>query len=369
MQFSYNQVRIESLGYTLPETTVSSGGIEQHLEPLYQRLKLPAGRLELMTGIANRRFWPAGTAISDISRSSCQLALQAAGVDPSRVGLLVHGSVCRDHLEPATACRVHRGCGLPDACQIYDVSNACLGILNGMIQAANMIELGQIEYALVVGSENGRGLVDATIQELNQNRNLNRKTIKNSIASLTIGSASCAVLLSGRGGAGGARLVGGAAAANTRYNDLCRSLGDRAGGEMQPLMETDSEALMLQGIETGRQTFQRFLEQTGWHRSAVGQTICHQVGSAHRKLMLEAIGMDSGRDFVTYPDLGNTGSAALPVTLARAVEANHLVADDAVGLLGIGSGINCLMLGLEYAPIACRGRETDCFESLEPATG
>ena len=237
----FEHVCIESFGYTLPQTIATSEQLESRLEPLYSRLKLPAGRLELMTGIRERRFWPEGTRVGDVSVVSCQSALQAAGLDAARVGLLVHGSVCRDHLEPATACRVHHHVGLPPECLIYDVSNACLGIINGMLQAASLIELGQIEAALIVGSENGRGLVDTTIDALNRDESLTRKSIKSSIASLTIGSASCAVLLTHRSISNTqTHLTHAAARANTQYHDLCQSLSDQAGGGMQPLMETDS---------------------------------------------------------------------------------------------------------------------------------
>ncbi len=368
MHFLYQNVCLESLGYTLPETVVTSTDLEHRLQPLYERLRLPQGRLELMTGIGERRFWPGGTAVSDISVGSCRAALQAADVDPAQIGLLVHGSVCRDHLEPATACRVHHLTGLVPNCQVYDVSNACLGILNGLIQAANMIELGQTTHALVVGSENGRGLMESTIAELNRNQRLTRKTIKNSIASLTIGSASCAVLLAHRTVSHSqAGLIGGVASANTRFHELCRSLGDQAGGGMSPLMDTDSETLMLHGIETGRITFEQFLERLQWHREEVAQTVCHQVGATHRKLMLESIGLDVANDFVTFPWLGNTGSAALPVTLARAFEQQPLAAGQRLALLGIGSGINCLILGIETGNVPCLGRECDDVAELRPA--
>jgi 3-oxoacyl-[acyl-carrier-protein] synthase-3 len=362
MVFSYQQVCIESLGYTLPASSVSSAEIEEQLTPLYQRLKLPFGRLALMTGIESRRFWPVGTAISDISISSCNRALAAANFDRTRIGLLVHGSVCRDHLEPATACRVHHRTGLPASCQVYDVSNACLGILNGMLQAANMIELGQIEAALVVGSENGRGLVESTMKQLNRNEWLTRKTIKNSIASLTIGSASCAVLLTHASiSQSKSHLIGGTVTANTQFSDLCQSLSDQAGDGMAPLMETDSGTLMMEGIETGRKTFDRFLDQFQWRRDNIAQTVCHQVGSVHRRLMLESIAIDPGRDFSTFPWLGNTGSAALPVTFAKNIEENRLSPGDQVALLGIGSGINCIVLGTTMGATPCFGTECDQF--------
>jgi 3-oxoacyl-[acyl-carrier-protein] synthase-3 len=157
----YEDVCIESLGYVLPEEIVTSDDIERRLAPLYRRLKLPEGRLELMSGIRERRLWPRGMRPSEKSIESGRKALEAAGIEPNQIGCLVHGSVCRDYLEPATACRVHDGLGLPADCLVYDVSNACLGLLNGMVQVANMIELGQIRAGLVVGTEDCLALLES----------------------------------------------------------------------------------------------------------------------------------------------------------------------------------------------------------------
>src|SRR5207302_6848509 len=101
------------------------------------------------------------------SIDSGRKSIEAAGIDPAEIGCLIHGSVCRDQLEPATACRVHDALGLPEECVVYDVSNACLGLLNGIAQVANMIELGQIRAGLVVGTEDSRALLESTIDALN----------------------------------------------------------------------------------------------------------------------------------------------------------------------------------------------------------
>ena len=249
----YSKVCLESFGYVLPDEIVSSDELEDQLEPLYSRLRLPKGRLELMSGIRQRRFWPVGMLPSETSLESAQLALEAADLDPTNVGALVHGSVCRDYLEPATACSVHHGLGLPAACVIYDTSNACLGMLNGILQIANMIELEQITAGLVVGTESSRQLVETTIASLNQNKSLTRQTIKPAFASLTIGSASCAILLvHERLSQTGNHLCGTTVLANTSYHNLCQSDQDEAvGSGMQPLMATDAEQLMAAGIQTG----------------------------------------------------------------------------------------------------------------------
>jgi 3-oxoacyl-[acyl-carrier-protein] synthase III len=117
---------------------------------------------------------------------------------------------------------------------------------------------------------------------------------------------------------------------------------------MQPLMETDSEALMREGIATGVSTFQHFLSETGWTHDDLSKTFCHQVGAAHRKMMLESLGLDPLRDFATLEWLGNTGSVALPVTMAIGLERGQVSKGDHVGMLGIGSGINCLMLAVDW---------------------
>jgi 3-oxoacyl-[acyl-carrier-protein] synthase-3 len=212
-----------------------------------------------------------------------------------------------------------------------------------------MIELGQIESALIVGSEGGRQLVETTINALNSDHSLTRKSIKDAVASLTIGSASCAILLSQIDKSRSQnQLVGGAVIANTQWNHLCQSDHDQAGANFQPLMSTDSNELLLQGVQTGVTTFEKFLTSTQWQRSDIDRTVCHQVGVAHQKLMLESLRLPLDRDFATYPILGNTGSAALPISLALAAETGFIPAGARVGLLGIGSGINSIMLGCQW---------------------
>jgi 3-oxoacyl-[acyl-carrier-protein] synthase-3 len=339
----YRRVCLEALGYTLPDEVVTSAELEQRLEPAYHRLRLPEGRLELMSGIRERRFFPPGTLPSSVSLASAEKALQASGIDRQCIGALVHGSVCRDHLEPATACAVHHGLQLPEECLVYDVSNACLGMLTGLVQVANMIELGQIRAGLVVGTECGRQLVENTVRRLNEDHSLSRQDVKLLVASLTIGSGSVALVVCDEDlTTTNNHLTTATALAHTDHHQLCRSEG------LDEFMHTDSEQLMNEGVATGAETFSRFLTESGWQRDEIDKTACHQVGVAHRKLMFEAFGLDPRIDFPTLPRLGNTGAAALPLTLALALEAKHIVPDDRVALLGIGSGINCQMIAVHW---------------------
>lgn len=346
---NYQHVCIESYGVTLPSEVLTSSELEARLAPLYRRLRLPEGRLELMTGIRQRRLWKPGTLPSTKSVQSGRHALDVADFDPHRIGALIHASVCRDHLEPATACRVHHELGLSPQCLIYDVSNACLGLLNAMVQVANMIELGQIEAGLVVGTEGSRQLVETTIELLNRDASLTRRDVKLAVASLTIGSGSAAILLTHRSISNtDNRLLSATVRTNTDFHRLCHSGQDEAGQAMQPWMQTDAEQLMHEGIKTGQETFAQFLNDSGWRRDDVDRTFCHQVGAAHRKLMLEALGLQADRDFATLHWLGNTGSVAVPITMAIALDQDFVLPGNNIGMLGIGSGINCLMLGANW---------------------
>lgn len=358
----FERVRLVSIGHVIPPLEITSDWIEEQLAEVYARLKLPNGRLEGMSGIRARRLWHEGTRLSDCSAASCRLALQAAGMNAADVGCLIHASVCREYLEPATACRVHHLVGLPSDAWIYDVSNACLGVMNGAAQIAMMIEAGQIRAGLVVGTEDSRGLMHATLTQLQTDERLTRQSIKPAFASLTIGSGSCAWLLADdafleeRGIRAGAALRSAVAVARTEFHGLCQSDTDQAGSGMQPTMNTDSELLLEAGLETGAQTFEKLLNELNWQRDAFAATVCHQVGGAHRRRMIERLGLSLERDFATFSDLGNTGSVALPTALARAVEAGFLPAQGRCGLLGIGSGVNSLMIGLELGPETIRVR-------------
>ena len=339
----FQNVCIEALAVAMPEEIWTSQYIEQRLSPLYDRLKLPAGRLELMSGIRERRMWPEGTRPSDASAAAGKAVLAQSNFAAKDVELFIHAAVSRDMLEPATASFAHRKIGLPGSAQIFDVSNACLGFLNALTVAGGLIESGQIKCAMVVSGENGRPLVEQTLRTLVESP-LSRNEIKPYFANLTIGSGAVGAIVCHRSLVTGPahRLLGGVGRAATQHSDLCQ--GDTHGAESLA-MQTDSEQLLVAGVALAQETWRDFTVEQG---TAFDRFICHQVGSAHRRKLYETLGLDLAHDFSTFETFGNTGSVALPATLAAAVSAGAIQTGDRVALLGIGSGLNCLMLALEW---------------------
>lgn len=347
----FKNVYIEALACHLPDNIVTSDDIEKRLAPVYDRLKLPYGRLEMMTGIKERRFWNPGTSPSEVSSIAGKLAIVNSGINQEDIGCLINASVCRDFLEPATAALVHHNLGLPKNTLVYDISNACLGVLNGMINIANMIELGQIQAGLVVAGENGGPLVDSTIESLLNNPSLTRSEIKASFASLTIASAAVGVVLVHKDLTQNKhRLLGGYSQAASQFNNLCRGSDDSKAqiDNWLPLMKTDAETMMREGCGLAGQTWDHTKNILEWVNDDVNHVFCHQVGHGHRKLLYETLSLELEKDFSTLEYLGNTGAASLPSTLALGAEKGLLESGDRIALLGIGSGLNSLMLGVEW---------------------
>jgi 3-oxoacyl-[acyl-carrier-protein] synthase-3 len=158
--------------------------------------------------------------------------------------------------------------------------------------------------------------------------------------------------------------LGGVACARTDHYQLCQGNVAEVGRQLGPLMWTDSEALMRQGVQAARATYTEFLAAMGWDPEAIDKIFCHQVGRAHRKLLLDTLGIDRGIDYSTLEFLGNTGSVALPITAAMGIENGHLRPNDRVAMLGIGSGINVLMLGVDWQRSPLEGYSFP--SSLEP---
>lgn len=339
----FQHLRLHSYAYEEPEIFMTSDEMEEKLAPLYERAKLPAGRLELQTGIKRRGFWPKGTRPSTIASKAAEKILKR--FPREQIDLLLHASVCRDFLEPATAAQVHHNLKLSPHCMISDLSNACLGVLSSILMAGQMIERGVIKTALIVSGENAGPLIEETLSHLLNDPKMDRKRIKPYMASLTIGSAAVAFLITHSSLAPDSpKILGGTTLTDSSAVELCQGDGSTNG----LMMETDSEALLKAGVKLAQDNWTKAREVLGWKNEMVDKIIPHQVGTAHRLAMLTELGLPLDRDFQTFEQFGNTGSAALPLTLIKASEANFFKPNDKIALLGIGSGLTSTMLGMEW---------------------
>jgi len=347
----YKKVCVESFGYELPGNIATSLSLEERLAPIYDKFNLSYGRLEMITGIRERRFWDDGIMPSRASIKAAEKAISKSGVNKKDIGCLLHTSVSRDFLEPATATVVHDSLGLSPTATIFDISNACLGFINGMVTLANMIELGQIKAGIVVGCESSKRLIDTTIDKLLKDPDITRDKLKLAFATLTLGSGAVAVVLTHSSlSQDGHKLLGGVTRAASQHNSLCRIEADASFLDLDELpdMRTDYEGVLKNGLKLAPDTWENTKQELGWKNSDVDRFFTHQVSAVHSKLLFKTLGLDDAKDFSTVEYLGNIGSVSLPITMAIGIDQGRLNPGDKVAMLGIGSGIVCLMLGLEW---------------------
>ncbi|HEV3237372.1 MAG TPA: 3-oxoacyl-ACP synthase III [Gemmataceae bacterium] len=344
----YTRVFVDAIGYELAPVVVTSLDLEERLAPLYKTLRLSEGQLEAWTGIVERRWWEAGYPLSQGAIEAAKKALESAQVPPEAIEVVIYAGVCRENFEPATACRVAAGLEVSPDAAIYDISNACLGVLNGMIDIANRIELGQIRAGLVVSCESSREINEIAIDRMLEANNMD--FFGESLATLTGGSGAVAMVLTdGSFATACRRVIGGVTQAAPQFHELCRWGIERIlPSSFRQFMNTDSVSVLKHGVALGFRTWSTFLNKIGWVKEQIDRVICHQVGTAHRDTVLKMLGIPPEKDYSTFAYLGNMGTVSLPLTAALAEEYGFLEPGNRVGFLGIGSGLNCLMLGLEW---------------------
>ena len=189
----WTRARILGFGYELAPVVVTSAELEDRLAPLYRDLHIEHGQLEALTGIEERRWWEPGTPLSEGATAAARKAVAAAGVDPSTIDAVIYAGVCRDHFEPATACRVAHEIGASPRAAVFDLSNACLGVVNGIVDLANRVELGQIRRGLVVSCETAREINEIMIRRMLDDGSM--EFFKKALTTLTGGSGAVAVLV------------------------------------------------------------------------------------------------------------------------------------------------------------------------------
>ena len=118
-------------------------------------------------------------------------------------------------------------------------------------------------------------------------------------------------------------------------------------------MKTDGQALLKNGVELASRTWALAAERFGWTIDGIDQFLCHQVGARHISALTKRLEIPQDRVFLTFPELGNTGPAAVPMAMSLAVQGwSHAPATihpgNRLALLGIGSGLTVSMMDVVW---------------------
>jgi len=327
--FRHQHSGILSLAAVEAPRIVTSDWIDEQLAETYQRNGLRPGLLAGLAGIEERRWWDDDVSFTDAAAMAGRAAIEKAGIDPSKIGILISTSVCKENLEPSVACAVHHQLGLSTSCLNFDIANACLGFINAMHLAATMLDAGTVEYALIVDGEGSRYTQQTTLERL-RNPNSTAGDVFAEFASLTLGSGAAAMVMARKNRHGDVhRLIGGVGRAGTEHNALCIGNLDR--------MTTDTHGLLVAGLDLAADAWDASKTDFDW-TDGLDWYIFHQVSKVHTTMLCDRLAIDSSKVPLTFPKYGNVGPAAVPITLASVQD--QIEPGQRVLCMGIGSGLN-----------------------------
>jgi 3-oxoacyl-[acyl-carrier-protein] synthase-3 len=272
-------VRIESLGVRLPETVLT---MEALLGSCRHR---PRWDLEAITGIRERRVAVGGEHALDLAVRAAERALAGSRYAAGDLDALICTSISKHHapdeyhLEPATALRVRAAVGARRA-QVFDVVNACAGMLTGIQVLQALIRTGRARCGMVVSGEQNVPLARTAAREV-------RHSFDRQIAAFTLGDAGAAVIVDAapddRTGFHRIELVTGA-----RHDHYCRSLPSPRG--RGGILLTKARGLQRTGAEHFPAYFKRCLDATGWTPEDLDHVVPHQVSVRAIEQGVKAVG-------------------------------------------------------------------------------
>lgn len=337
----WKNVSIEAVAHVLPAEVVTSASMETRFADTLRRLGMPPGQVEKLSGVKERRWWEPGTLPSVVSTMAAERALAKAGLAPGEVQALINTSVSRDYLEPATAAMIAGQLGLGHHAISFDITNACVGFLNGLITLANMIELGQVDNGVVVCGESVREGVEATLARLAA-PTATIQTFRDNFASLTLGCGSVAFVLGRLDQSRTGHQIEGAVTRNApEHNTLCLA--------QYAEMKADAHGLLVHGVALAAEAWPYAVQELGWQDpDAIDVVIGHQVSLAHFSGVFQRIGQPIEKALVTLPHIGNCGPASMPITLSLGLGQGRVTEGSRVAMYGVGSGLSCTIMGVRW---------------------
>ena len=316
-----HHARIVAVGSALPERVVPNAYFETLVETTNDWI------VE-RTGIRERRFAGPKDTTSTLSALAAARALDAAGLPPESVDLLIVATCTPDRPLPSTAAFVQARLGM--SCPAFDLNAACSGFVYGLTVGSAMVGAGQAERVLVIGAEVLSRVLDMT----------DRTTC------VLFGDGAGAALLEPADEPG---LIDSTLALDGSQADLLTIF---AGGTAEPITPDsvferrqfvrmhDGSSVFRQAVVAMAEVCTSLLDKSGFTPRDVDVLVAHQaniriIGSVGKRL-----GIDTDRVVVNIDRVGNTSAASIPIVLDEAWRSGRVNPGDLVLMTAFGAGMS-----------------------------
>ena len=311
--------RVTGTGSYLPPNRVSNqdlverlarDGIETSNEWIVER-----------TGIEARRFADDDVFSSDMAAHAARQALQAAGLQPEQIDLIVVATSTPDMVFPSTASMVQHKLGISNGCPAFDVQAVCCGFIYALSVVDAMIKAGSAKRALVIGSEVFSRILDFT----------DRTTC------ILFGDGAGAVVLEASDEPG---ILAADVHADGRHRDILCVPGHVNNGHVQgsPLLRMDGQAVFKLAVQVLEETAQTTLEKAGVQPEELDWLLPHQANIRIMRGTARKLRLPLEKLVTTVQEHGNTSAASIPLALDEYVRAGRIQRGHKVLLEGVGGG-------------------------------
>ena len=272
------------------------------------------------TGIRQRHVAAEGENASDLALAASRRAIEAAGIGPQNIGLIVVATTTPDMVFPSTACILQAKLGIK-GCPAFDMQAVCSGFVYGLGAASQFMGTGQYKYALVVGTEVYSRILDWQ----------DRSTC------VLFGDGAGAVVLKQDSAPG---IMSCHLHADGSYAGMLSVPGTVSGGKIsgRPLLQMEGSTVFKFAVKVLEQVAEEALAANHLQKSDIDWLIPHQANIRIIQATAKKLGLSMEKVVTTVERHANTSAASIPLALDEAVRDGRIRTGQHVLLEGVGGG-------------------------------
>ncbi len=276
------------------------------------------------TGIRQRHIAADNEFASDLALHASRRALEAAGITPADLSLIIVATTTPDMVFPSTACilQAKLGAALGAAhCPAFDVQAVCSGFVYALTTADHFMRSGQYKNILVVGAEVYSRILDWE----------DRTTC------VLFGDGAGAVVLQRSETPG---ILSTHLHADGSHAGILSVPGSVNGGKIsgRPLLQMEGNAVFKFAVRVLGEVAEEALAANGMQKSQIDWLIPHQANIRIIQATAKKLGMPMAQVVTTVDRHANTSAASIPLALDVAVRDGRICAGQHVLLEGVGGG-------------------------------
>ena len=304
-------------GHYLPAKVLTNDDLSQMVETNDEWIST-------RTGIKVRHIAESETT-ADLAVKAAEKALKSAGVAIDEIDLIVVGTLTPDNTTPSVAAKISSIMGTRAGIPTFDVAAACSGFVYALTMADNMVRLGQVKTALVIGAETLSKVVDWT----------DRNTC------VLFGDGAGAVVIRATEGNGTAEDTGILSTRlysdGSQYNNLYISGGVSTTGKAGCIVMNGKE-VFKSAVGSLSEAAEAVMADAGVTIDSVDWLLPHQANIRIIEGVGHKLGIDAEKVIVTVDHHGNTSAASIPLALSESMESGKIKKGNLVAISAMGAG-------------------------------